>query len=514
VVVFNLTPISESDFWIQLEVGDMIRGGGTIPRTIEFAFTEARDREFIAHEWLPSTLSSALYARIGYGGMIVFKCALALGVAALAFALAFQVGGNAVASALIACAVATAMNFRFQMRPEIFAFLLALTTLNLLARFAITGRRAWLVGLAPVALIWANAHGSFLLNLALPWMVVLGGLIDDAWSRRLADPQARTGRLLRFYLPLAAAGAVMFALSLANPFGLRLFTHALEFSRADWLRDFIVEFGSTFDERVRRQPYFAVYAAYLGLVLLSFVRARGRLDGTSIVLTVAFGWMSLDAIRFTAWFALAGTWALGHNLAHLGRGPAGVRRLAIAGIIALAAGIGIVVARGDVRGHPVGFGNEAPMSAAALEFLRASGVEGNVFNTFSHGDQLIHAFYPRIRVVIDSRIDAYGEDYYKSYLALVGRSYRALGPPADLLAFLDRHDVHAIVTRPLDFGNWTEKGHGEALARAGWNVVFADAGTVVLRRPRRQPRNPRGSSRERPGFTRVRLFRRRYDRRP
>ena len=52
--------------------------------------------------------------------------------------------------------------------------------------------------------------------------------------------------------------------------------------------------------------------------------------------------------------------------------------------------------------YQVGSTQTVAMSEAALEFVRASGIEGSVFNTFSHGDQLIHAFYPRIRVAIDS----------------------------------------------------------------------------------------------------------------
>ena len=78
VVALNLTPIYTSDFWLQLKVGEIIRETGSIPTTILFACTEARDFEFVAHEWLPSLLFSVLFDRIGYSGMIVFKCALAL----------------------------------------------------------------------------------------------------------------------------------------------------------------------------------------------------------------------------------------------------------------------------------------------------------------------------------------------------------------------------------------------------------------------------------------------------
>jgi hypothetical protein len=475
-IASNLTPISESDFWIQLKVGDEIRRNGAIPRTIEYAFTEARDREFIAHEWLPSTITSALYPRVGYAGMIVFKCALAATVVGLAFALAFRINRSTVTSVLVACATATAMNFRFQMRPELIAFVFATASLYLLTAFVQTGRRAWLIGLVPIALVWANSHGSFVVGLLLPWMFLAGAIADDLWIRRGA-------RRSRVYSSLAAAGAAMAAISLATPFGLKLFTQVLAVGRADWLRDNIVEFGATFDPRTTSQPFFWVYVVYAGAVLASLVAGRRRVDGTSLILVLIFGWMSIRSIRYTAWFALAGTYVVAQSLAAPRRALATERRIAAAGIVVLLAGLGVVAARGDVRGHRVGFRNEAPMSEAALEFVRSAGIEGNVFNTFSHGDQLVHAFYPRIRVAIDSRTDAYGEAYYLRYRALCGRSFKALGPPGDLLAFIDRHDVRAIVTRPVDFKNWSDKGHVDALAGRGWYVAFSDPTTLVLRRP-------------------------------
>jgi hypothetical protein len=482
VALSNLTPISESDFWIQLKVGDEIRRTGSIPPTIEYTFTEARDLPFIAHEWLPSALTSALFTVVGYPGMIVFKCLLAIAVTALAAALSFRINRNLVASVLIASAAATAMNFRFQMRPEIFAFLLALTSLYLLTAFVASGRRVYLVGLVPIAAVWANSHGSALLNLALPWIFLGGELLDDLRSRRLADPRVRGERIAKVYGPLAAAGIAMALVSLANPYGLHLFTHAFATGQADWLRDNIVEFGATFDERSRAAPYFWVYLAYLGALLASLVPGRRRINGTSLLLLAVFGALSLASIRYTAWFALVGTYVLAHTLSELGRSPTRRTTIALAGIAALGAGLVVSAVHGDVRGHRIGFRNEAPMSPEALQFVRSAGISGNVFNTFSHGDQLIHDFYPGIRVAIDSRTDAYGEEYYLRYRSLSGRSFKALGPPGDLVAYLDRYAVDTIVTRPLEFKNWNDKGHVQALERTGWAVVYADPTTVVLRR--------------------------------
>jgi len=475
VALFNLTPISESDFWLQLKVGSEIRETHAIPPTIEYAFTEARDLGFIAHEWLSSVATSALFARVGYAGMIVFKCVLSLAVTGLAFALAYRLTKSAAVSVAIALAASWDMNFRFQMRPEIFAFLLAFGTTLVLSTFVETGRRRLLVALAPLALVWANAHASILVGLGLPWIFLAGTAIDDLRARRAF-------RLKTVQVPLAAAGISMFLASLANPYGIHLLLHWITFGRGAWLRTNIVEFSSTFSETTRRAPYFWVYLAYALLVAAVALKGRKRLDGTSLLLLAIFGAMSLDAVRFTAWFALAGTYAMGRALAGAARTPAAERRWIRAGIAVSLIGIAVALGRGDVRGHRIGFRNEAPMSEAAIRFLHEQGIQGNVFNTFSHGDQLIFNFYPRMRVVIDSRTDAYGEAYYLRYRDLCGRSFKALGPPADLVAFLVRYGVTTIVTRPLDFKNWSDKGHVAALEGIGFGIVYADPTTVILRR--------------------------------
>ena len=132
VGTLNLTPLHENDFWIQLKVGDLIRSTGHIPATVLFACTEARDFPFVAHEWLPSVLSSAAYARIGYSGMIVVKCAVALLLFALCTALASRRGCSLPAASAISGVVLLAINFRTLMRPELVALVLFALSLLLI----------------------------------------------------------------------------------------------------------------------------------------------------------------------------------------------------------------------------------------------------------------------------------------------------------------------------------------------------------------------------------------------
>jgi hypothetical protein len=498
VVVLNLTPIYENDFWIQLKVGDIIRETGSIPPTVLFACTEAKDRPFVAHEWLPSLVESGLYARIGYRGMIVVKCLLALVLFALARALAQQAGSAPAVATGIAALVLLAVNFRTQMRPELIALILFAATLWLLERLVAAPRPWQVAAIAGIGLIWANTHGSFVLAPALPLVFLAGAALDDWRSGALRDPAARSADKHGPYRALAAASFGVAAISLVNPYGISLWRKALDIARAPFIRKEIVEFAPTFDARLLGEPYWAIYIVFLAIAAASFLGWRKAAGFTPILLFLTFGALSFDAIRFTAWFAVACASVLGRNLSRIGSGRPGEAGVAQGGgargaarsavpigvAIALAVAVALAAVRGNVRGRHVGFADAAPLSQGAIEALRGAGLHGNVFNSYRLGDQIVYHFWPYAHVTIDSRVDAYGEEYFERYLALSGRSLKRMGPAADLIAFLDRYSITTIVSMPFDYRNWTLGDQAGALRRAGWVRLYADDSAVILTRER------------------------------
>lgn len=106
---------------------------------------------------------------------------------ALAVLPAFQVSRGLVVSLAISCLVALAVNSRMEVRPGIFAFVLALLSLNLIVTSLRSGDWRWLAGLVPLGLLWGNPHGSFLPGPALPRLFPAGAPLDDLWSRPLAE---------------------------------------------------------------------------------------------------------------------------------------------------------------------------------------------------------------------------------------------------------------------------------------------------------------------------------------
>ena len=486
-VALELTPTRGADFWTHLRVGDEIRESGRIPDRFEVTYTEAKDERFVAFEWLGSLLCSYLYQIDGYDGMTVAKCVIAVTLLVLLVLLAYQTSGRPNLSIALGCLAVLGFNFRSLMRPESFAFVLAAVQLNLLHTVLRRGRSPWwLCGVVASALIWTNVHPSFLVSLAFAPMFAVGEGIDAAVRRWSGHPTAvDLPRLRRSIGLLALVFFASLAATLVNPYGTEIFPHVLQFadrdaSSADYIRANIWEWQPALHARFRHEPFLIVAACTAALVGVSAVVGRRRLRGAPVVLVLAFFPLGMSAIRHIPWFEMMALYFLAHSL-----GGRPVLEGWKPGLTLTAAMLGaalLVTQVGNTRGQKPGFGDAAPLNRFAVAWLREHDVSGNVFHSYSYGDQLAYYFYPKVRVAMDSR--TYGEKYYLEYRRLEGGNPSLLAEPAELARYLERYDVRTIVTKPLNMVVWTQRGHADVLIELGFGIAYYDRGTVILTRNR------------------------------
>jgi len=63
--------------------------------------------------------------------------------------------------------------------------------------------------------------------------------------------------------------------------------------------------------------------------------------------------------------------------------------------------------------------DEKTKPVAALKFMKAENLQGNMFNNDEFGDYFIYAAWPEYRVFVDGRSDMYGTDIMKEYLKVI-----------------------------------------------------------------------------------------------
>ena len=134
---FFLTPVTTNDVWIQIKIGQLIRESWSIPNTILFAFTEAKDFKFVAHEWFSSIIVSYVYDLTKYNGLVFLKFILSSILFYLTYILCKRESQNIFLSLLISCFALVTVNYRSFMRPELFSYIFFMLELNLIHLFSI-----------------------------------------------------------------------------------------------------------------------------------------------------------------------------------------------------------------------------------------------------------------------------------------------------------------------------------------------------------------------------------------
>jgi hypothetical protein len=129
---------------------------------------------------------------------------------------------------------------------------------------------------------------------------------------------------------------------------------------------------------------------------------------------------------------------------------------------------------------------EKTASKAAIDFLRANPVRGNMFNNDEIGDYVIYELYPQSKVFVDGRLDMYGTPIVKEFMEVV-----SIEPGwKDILAKYDINYIFfytdSVLVRHL-------------LTDAGWRGIYSDnVASIFLRNI---PENAETISRYAPGRT-------------
>jgi hypothetical protein len=471
VAVLTCVPLGANDFWLQAHIGGMVWSGQGLPQTVLFAFTEVRDFPFHAHEWLPSVAFHLMLEGLGYRNLQFVQGALGLAAFWLAFRLARRLTASYPVALYLALVAMVGINYRFFMRPEIFALIFILLQLNLLAEYQLTRRLRYLAWMVPLALVWANCHGSFPVSLVIIGLAGAGDAVDAALAGKGETFRARLRAGLRALAPSAAFGVAMLLATLANPYGYRLFVFAWEFSRWELTRLMIIEWLPTFSADFMESHAFAVYVYLLLLCAVAVAAFRRQLAAADVLLLAVFGALSMDRLRHVVLFALVAVYVVARLTGPRYAAAPERRPLALL-IAAIALGGGWVAQKGNLyRAYPY-YTASNNFSEPMIDFIRERRLQGNVLNSFSLGAELIYRFYPDLRPAVDSRIDAYGESYNR-YLEHI------MFNEAAMLAFIERYDVRYMLLLHWEFNNIRGM---KGLQQSGWRMLMTDHRMVLLER--------------------------------
>jgi hypothetical protein len=469
-----LAPTDPHDFWWHLRIGQIVAEAG-IPRTNMFAWTVPTNQPFVYAAWLGDWLFYQMYLLAGLQGPVLARNLLGI----LAFALVLldawrRSGAWRLAGLAVFLAGAMAIN-NLTTRPQNWAWAPFMAYVIILGAYAArqVGWRA-LLALPPLMVFWVNAHGSFVLGLALLALYCVG----EAMRMLLRQPDAPD---LRRLAALGATAIATLAATGVNPIGVDIFGYVLKLLTDPPSQGLVNEWQPPTVRSLAGQAFFLATL----LLIAALALGRRRLSLTDTLLLCAFLWLAWSGMRYVVWFGMLAMPMLAQCLARPSSRPVPQRGDLFAGVVAVALVAGVSALQpplkpllalpapyralfADLPDAPLLYSADTPVGAAA--YLRDH-PGGRLFNDMAYGSYLIWSL-PEPQVFVDTRVELYPLALWEDYLAL--------GEARDYATLIERYGIdRALLSRSR------QAPLVAALANdSGWIVEYEDRFSILYRRER------------------------------
>jgi len=441
---------ADPDLWGHLRFGQDIVAAAQIPRADTYSFTS--DRPWVNHEWLAEVLMATAYERLGRPGLFLLCILIAVAsVWVLSATLgASQLGEPVRVGLLLSAFLGSALQF-VTIRPQLFSVLVFAVLLWLLGRVE-RRRPREVVWLPALFACWSNLHGG--------WIVGLGVVL--LWAASVAVRRTVPWRWAVSAPALAALG------SLANPFGLRLWTFMWEtvgVGRAeieDWAPLWHVPLAT---------PWWLMTVAVLVLAW----RRRGDASFFVFLPAAVLALLSLKVVRVEPYFAMTTAAMLaplfvGQGPARfpLSRMPTRKELIVLSLLVTVGVSAAAVAAAKNVNCLRLDVEKRMTPEVEAVEFMKLNHLRGKLLTWFDYGEYAIWHLSPALKVSYDGRRETV-------YSAAVQRAHMNF--------YFNERDARYADDVNADYV-WIPNSLRvvRALERAGWVAIFRGSKSVIYSR--------------------------------
>lgn len=483
VAVAKPIVLTASDLGRHLTNGRLFLDEGIIPTTNLFSYTHP-DFPFLNHHWGSGVLFELARRFRGFVGVSVFGLCVVYLTAFLYLRTAWLHGKFwlAMAAAFLLVPVFAS---RAEVRPELFSYLLSAVFLWILLGVRKKSIPSWALAALPVLMVaWVNLHIYFFLGIG--WM---GAFFLDALFRAWRDDSGRAGHLRdaqNLFVTLLASCLV----TPLNPNGWRGAVYPLLIFQN---YAYAVAENQPVTRIMAQGEYPPAFFLQVGLGVLAVTwlwrlyrdwRDRSLPDVALLILTLFVSIIAWNAIRnftifaYVAIVSLSAAWSDLDLDVLAGRFARAIRVAVPIAILAL-----------SIAGYPkfwsityrtIGLG-VAPGIQRSTDFFKEQKLEGPIFNNYDIGGFLTYGLYPKERVFVDNRPEAYpGEFFTRDLLPMQMND-------EDWTRLDARYGFNAIFFYRHDATRWGQQFMIKRIADPAWAPVYVDNFVLVI--VRRTPQN-------------------------
>lgn len=397
----------DPDLWGHVKFGKDLVNAGRLHHADIYSFTAA-GHVWINHEWLAELIFWTTYRFFGDAGLLFGKLGLGLCMVALMWRCCQK--QSSMAKALVMLPAVIVISPGFMVRPQVFSFLF-FSIFVLVLHLFFKDKKNFLFILPLVMALWVNLHGGFLMGIA-----IFGAAVGwETITRGLFGKKIPELKKLWFWFFITCLAV------LVNPYGYKLLVflrHTLSIPRniSEWAPLCLTDFS-----RIQLKILMLLFAASLVTAPKKF----RRWDVACILLTFYASMrherhMPFFAIMVTPWLIswLSSIFARLRSLNPklvLTRPSVVILTIAMvcAGVFLSAKGINrYVLSNCHIMVDP----NSYPV--AAVRYLKANKISGNLILPFDWGEYAIWHLHPKMRVSIDGRFrTSYPESLIQDHFA-------------------------------------------------------------------------------------------------
>lgn len=400
VITITALPLTAIDLAYHVRAGDIMLETHRVLRVDTLTFS-AFGSQWLDQQWGAQILLAATFHVAGWLALAGLRAVLTGAILSLVFLSCRAAGAERRRAAWLTAGSAVLLAGGFQLRPQLFGMACFASVLWIVTSRVSHPRRLWWI--VPVTIVWANLHGSFFLG---PLVLGLAAVEDRAHGNAASARR-----------DLGVAIAAL-AVSLVNPFGIRVWSYVLDISTNPLIRRSVEEWQPP---SIRQYTGFVFFASILA-VGAYLARRREPAPWPSLLWLGVFAVIGLSSTRGVFWWGMTVPVVIaGSSREPSEREPrADPVSLASTGFIAAMV---LVLAGSFVRWLP--YAGEDPPSelirlapVAMTERLRGVLAPGErIFNAQRWGSWFELAL-PKDPVFVDSRFEVVPESAWKEYEAI------------------------------------------------------------------------------------------------
>lgn len=446
--------------------------GGVLPilRTNFYSYTYP-DYPFILHHWGSGVIFYLIQKAFGFSGLSIFFSAVALATFLVFFRIAWKSSRFGVA-VLASVVVIPLLASRVEIRPEVFSYFLAG-----LFWWILSSKRKWRWCLLFLELIWVNLHIYFFLGLFLIGVFWIESGIDWMVERIRGKNSLKILRKQWDLVDLTFLGIVSSLVCLLNPAGFKGALYPLQIFKGYGYRLFENQTVWFLDKIVRYPPnlYFKIT---FGILLLSWLYVfikRKEIYLGNLLFTIGYSFLGWTAVRN---FALFGYFAIPIMATNIGGGRKKEESLIEYFIIAsvmISLTIILFLLSPSYWQNRISLGVGLKKgNAGAAEFFQKENLHGPIFNNYDNGSYLIYFLFPKEKVFVDNRPEAYPKEFFE-------KTYVPMQESKDQWEKEDqKYNFNTIFFHRNDLTPWAQQFLLTRITDPSWAPVYVDEWQIIF----------------------------------